>query len=451
MNISKMYIFKDCDKHGNYLYVIYDDYNVKVIKSKNRNRMNNAISTYMNMFSKQEKCDAHELINSGKVIISRSNELRKEIDSKKDSMDLFQVARGSYNLFGIMSLWFSLTSIFFNRVVSLGYSIDKPPIQSSLSSIMSFAFSVFLDRFESQQTGKKYNKYKLGAATFFAFSSIALIDSLNLPPIQTIPYYYETVNTNIDDTGDYSNLNDKEYHDKAVSVVFENLHNNPYISDDDYDILMKLDKFCAENPYIDCDLLLQRLLTIRHRSLSCVNPKYLGSYNRKPNIISTYIDKDIGTNYEEVLLHEAVHSIGSFDTRFLDEGMTSLIVSEYFTDGIVNNGYVAHVQVTKLFCDLIGSDTMLQAYSMENEDVVREKLLELFGNENYVNGFYELCQSVADSKSSEDYQTSFFNVLLTLDNIIPDRFDSSNYIENSILKNKGYLSEDYKKYVKNYN
>ena len=74
-----------------------------------------------------------------------------------------------------------------------------------------------------------------------------------LPPIETIPYYFELTHTDIEDTGDYEGLSVEEKHVKACETIFRNIKFNPYLEEDELETLYDLKSFVMENPYLDMD------------------------------------------------------------------------------------------------------------------------------------------------------------------------------------------------------
>lgn len=461
MKIEKIYIFKDLDKKSNYLYILYTNGKLKTIKNKDKNYMNHLASQYLEKLAKQKKCSKHELIKNKNVIVTNSNNLTiKDEISETKSIDMsFSYANNLSSLFIINNLY----SIINNRVINFScYRFSHLNFLINLStSLMFYWFNLFVN---GKSHSKLNNKTKLRLALLISTSLISIVEALNIPDISTIPYYKEIMDTDVDDLIDNEGLNELEYRDKAIKLVFDNLEDNPYLSDADYNILMKLEDYCEDNPYIDYNLLYHNLLTIRHRCLKNINPNnnIAGEYFINPNVIITYNTDLLASNmyisdnnhvmtYEEVMLHEAVHSSGGLSTTYLDEGMTSLIVSEYFSNGNINNGYGINVQITKLFCDLVGSDTMLKAFSLKDETIIKEKLIEVLGNEVYVDAFYKLCKNVTESKTIEEYSSRFYATLLTIDNITDGSFDADKYFDDIIYGNpKAYFSSDYKKYVKLY-
>ena len=153
--------------------------------------------------------------------------------------------------------------------------------------------------------------------------------------------------------------------------------------------IRRLYPYFQDNEYLDFLKVYRNLNTIDVFYLENQNLNIAADYDRENNEIHVYN----GNSLERRVPHEIIHSTGSFNINFLNEGMTSIIVSEYcYTQGNIGNAYIPEVYLTSIIIELVGKDTMLEAYSKENTDLVIEKLLE----NSDTNTVHQLLKSFAE-------------------------------------------------------
>lgn len=170
--------------------------------------------------------------------------------------------------------------------------------------------------------------------------------------------------------------------DAEVNLLMEAFGANPLLNDKDLEIALSLQKYLENNPYLDMESLYETFASVGIVRFIYENGNVSGDYSRNLNIVGIYdylaVDKE---DYCETLQHELVHSTGHLDNYMLDEGMTTLICSEYFSDFKITNAYCDHVLMTKVFCELITSDKMLEAYSKQDMTIIKTEMLKLNPNE----------------------------------------------------------------------
>ncbi len=139
--------------------------------------------------------------------------------------------------------------------------------------------------------------------------------------------------------------------------------------------------------------------------------KCVARYDSFNNIIYQYNNDGKEKSFEDYrsdLGHELVHATGNLESTFLNEGMTTIISSEYIDDfSLDRSGYYDHVLITRCLCEIIGADKMLEAYSQDNMDIIRDELLKLNSDIRYYEQFIEVMDNYQQALTSEDFDYMF--------------------------------------------
>lgn len=441
--IESIYLLLDEDKIK-YMYVIYHDFQIDKFRySKN---MDSIYHKMITEFQNQTKLTVAQLVENNKIIYKKySNKIHKKLTSQLIDANEYYHLNQLDKVVSLTSIHFSLLEFLCNHFITIDCFISKPFVPISFISMGLPLIHYFQIKFENKYKLTKFpQKHYLKAGAIIATSLMCAIDSMNLPSFETLPYYYEIKHTDIEDTDDFSNLGDEEYHAKAVDIIFNNLHNNPYLTEDDLNTLLELKQYCLENPYLDYSSLLQQMLTIRIKDRYSLGTS-MGSTSTNSDIIYCYPNcyQDVGRR--AIILHEGIHHTGSLNNKILDEGMTSIIEAEYFHDGEIKNGYQKEVIVTKLFCEIIGSDVMLEAYTTQNDDKINDALLRFYKSQKVVDCIYNYVEEFVNSDTKEEYINHYSNLCLFLVNEAPDEVKNVflNTLNNFGKKEKGYFSQEY--------
>ena len=111
----------------------------------------------------------------------------------------------------------------------------------------------------------------------------------------------------------------------------------------------------------------------------------VGVYFFPLHSINIYVDEK-NSNSGEILNHEIIHSmytnISNFAMpHFLCEGMTELLENEYFSETpfLEVNNYIYEVNFVKLLCELVGEDSVLEAYTTGNMEKIYNYLDNIYG------------------------------------------------------------------------
>lgn len=201
---------------------------------------------------------------------------------------------------------------------------------------------------------------------------------------------------------------------------------NPLINEEDLEIAITLKEYLEENPYIDHKELYETFATlgiIHSKNYSYENTAAV--YFPNDNIIETF-DMAYNSNleYEDVLEHELIHSTGRLENQLLNEGMASLLQAEYSNQHTINDSYYDHVIMTKIFCELITPEKMLEAYTKKDMQIIKDEMLKLNPNEAYYNNLIDAMQ-----KYSEEYQERYTNSLLNGSSVSEEDLPSYEFTE----------------------
>lgn len=167
--------------------------------------------------------------------------------------------------------------------------------------------------------------------------------------------------------------------DAATNLIMESFQLNPFFDERDIRVAQGLKQYIKENPYFDYERCYETFSSIQVIHVNEKNGNVAASSNSHEITIynnESYSDEE----YRLCLSHELVHQTGSLENRMLREGMTTLIVEEYLNDFQQSNGYYDQVLVTKIFCDLISPEKMMEAYSRNDMGIIETELLKLNPN-----------------------------------------------------------------------
>ena len=203
--------------------------------------------------------------------------------------------------------------------------------------------------------------------------------------------------------------------DAAVNLLMGAFELNPFIEEEDAKIATSLKQYFLDNPYLDyeriydCYLSFDIIDSSRKDDASVM--KRVARYDSFNNIIYQYNNDGKEKSFEDYrsdLGHELVHATGNLESTFLNEGMTTIISSEYIDDfSLDRSGYYDHVLITRCLCEIIGADKMLEAYSQDNMDIIRDELLKLNSDIRYYEQFIEVMDNYQQALTSEDFDYMF--------------------------------------------
>ena len=216
------------------------------------------------------------------------------------------------------------------------------------------------------------------------------------------------------------------------SLLLYSIFSNNHISEIDKKRIYDLMVLINDCKYIDNDK--------AYRDLSLLKIKYterrkdvpnntLARYLFPENIIEIY-DNNLDN---EVLFHEIIHCIFNNEKtnrlpKFIIEGVTELLDNEYFSEKpyLETTSYVYEVILTKLLCELVGSDNVMLTYSR--------------GDISYITNELEK----NSSKDIESINNLFNKIDVLFDDtkeIDKDLFDEIYSLLKEVYKNKEYKGD----------
>lgn len=146
----------------------------------------------------------------------------------------------------------------------------------------------------------------------------------------------------------YTN-NELSTHDKNVFYGF-------------YSIVEDIQSMDRERAYES----LSKVKVIRNKNVAMTSNSTLGDYSYGSEVINIYAESDPN---DRILVHEGIHCMFNNSKteslpRFFNEGMTELLSNEYFSEDpfLENNSYPIEVAYVKMLCEIVGTDTVLQAF-----------------------------------------------------------------------------------------
>lgn len=197
-----------------------------------------------------------------------------------------------------------------------------------------------------------------------------------------------------------------------------------------------LEGYMKANPYIDYYDVCARFFTVSIKNTLFWNGRTLASYDREMNRITNYnsMKKELEC-YKMNMFHEFVHMTGSLDNVLLNEGITSLICHEFYP-GVFEDGYNRNVVMCKIFCELIGANTMLKAYSNQDISIIENALYEIIPDQEFNQKFLCLLDDYAKYRRKDKIEESVLQE--KVDEIV---YYLQNYLDSSMV------SEEKKKII----
>ncbi len=199
--------------------------------------------------------------------------------------------------------------------------------------------------------------------------------------------------------------------DAATNILMEALDLNPLLEEEDREVASHLRQYLVENPYLDYEQLYDDFSSFwiidTNDTLGNIGARNFGDY-----IVVYDRDNISRKEYFEKMEHELVHYTGHLNCMMLNEGMTSLLTSEYMDNFQYTNGYYDEILMTKIFCELITPDKMLEAYSKEDMNIIKNEMLKLNPDEDKYQQFINLLNDYSEERepyAESDSSSSFFD------------------------------------------
>ena len=176
--------------------------------------------------------------------------------------------------------------------------------------------------------------------------------------------------------------------DNDRDLILTAVINNPNLTEYEKKTIYSLVDLIEDNPHIN-----KRTAYANLRDLDIINTtrsedideSTVGRYIGINNMIEIY-ENDIDKN---ILRHELIHSIFYNShtfilPRYLNEGVTELLVDEYFEDNpfVEDTSYPYEIAMVKILCEMVGFDVVLETYSTGDMSIIYNKLTEIMDKES---------------------------------------------------------------------
>lgn len=392
MKIVKVTVLKN-DNEIIDAIVEYDNYRV------NRCYKTNRVNDVLEDFCKQENKTIQELYAMNIIKdISCSQDKRKLINSSINAINNYSKKTKKEEIINLLNSAMTIILGLSHNNIIYGIYIKNlalvPLVSISTLLCDSFYKSGMYNMIDSHKLkAQKRKRMALRVwSTFLLSINLLTLFKEDISYTLNNSYNKKIISTDLNDLN-RENLSNYSLRYIQIEKIFSDLEQNPYLKVKDIEILMELKEYCNNNIYIDLDEFYDRLMTCRIFDYYSFNNTSSGHYEELSNKIRVFddIQEDENLDRRSVILHEGIHMLGDFSHTFLNEGMASLIEHEYYEDesyfGIDN--YFYERQCVRALCYLVGADTMLQAYTEKNQELLDYKLLEIYGTKEKVNQIYE--------------------------------------------------------------
>lgn len=180
---------------------------------------------------------------------------------------------------------------------------------------------------------------------------------------------------------------------KQIMQVFDNLSQTEVMQlarKLDPQIISGLENLCEQNPYIDLNLVAERISTIdvSYKKLSN-NFRGLAYQKQRLLFIGTYIE--LARNNPEIsqtLYHELLHVIMPTvdDCTFLEEGISSLWCQKYYGKHL--SAYDAQQKIIMLLEVVIGEEPFFEMKSTGSAEPIKKALKSLGYDDTFINQLF---------------------------------------------------------------
>ena len=233
-------------------------------------------------------------------------------------------------------------------------------------------------------------------------------------------------------------------------LLLYSIATNSNINQEEKEVFYNFYNFFNDNPYLNNKDVYERLKDLNlnksedednSKKIDGITYSIVANYNPYYNEI-TYYEKPS----EVIIGHEATHCIISTYNMPLSlvEGMAEIISHEYFLEEDEAfsdyNAYNRNTALTKALIEIVGKDTMLKAFSNDNINYIREKLIDQL-----------VKQDVSLSEATLDTDTFLKNIDMSFhDSIDKEELDNINIEDFYIYGNNLNKDLRFKKIVNDF-
>ncbi len=288
-------------------------------------------------------------------------------------------------------------------VSSISYSVFSFP-SLSVPVAISASLRAFRDNYSYQEdtSGKKIIKNiklftSMSILTMQISSLITGVFNLYIHP-ETFKYYKDFLEASFN-TSKIRLSHENPFHNKIQlfddddeknDIIMNGIENNPNLDSEDLSVAKSLINYIEDNPYFDYEKLYDNLssFSVIHAENYDNDTSASAYYIVHLNTISMLQDSYLSDEwYQKCLRHEIIHATGYLNNSILTEGMTAILEDEYgdnSNNSAIEDAYFDHRLITKVFCELITPDKMLEAFSKRDMSIIHDEMLKLYDDEkNY--------------------------------------------------------------------
>lgn len=243
-----------------------------------------------------------------------------------------------------------------------------------------------------------------------------------------------------DETGINTDDNENAY------VLYAVLKNSN-LEDWEKNLLYDFDSMLKDNPYINLSRsykALENLDIIYTTRPDEYKDTVYGVYNPDENTIRMFQNEE-QVNID-ILKHELIHSVFKYSYNslpdFFVEGTTEILANEYFSDFpfIETKTYPFEVEMVELLCDMVGSDTVLKAYTKGDMNIIILELAKTMGIKESHNFIIDIEDLFASFENGEKIDKAEFERIMKNAN----SFIANKYKDNSdqIVADKLFYTQE---------
>ena len=151
---------------------------------------------------------------------------------------------------------------------------------------------------------------------------------------------------------------------------------------------------------IDFDFACFKLNTfdIKYNEIESEYVPATGTWNHSTNDMTLYLtdDEEIDFSDNPVISHELLHLIsvdGSYFPKALEEGIDSLLISEYDS---FNDAYHKQRIITMMLCEIVDPDIIIESYLKKDFSIIEKELLKIDSDSNLLAILEESLDSYQD-------------------------------------------------------
>lgn len=181
----------------------------------------------------------------------------------------------------------------------------------------------------------------------------------------------------------------------SASEVYKCIDGNDNLDDNEKEIIYYISDFIEDYYYyLDTDLVENQLSKFDIKYKNTTEQSITGSWHpiTKNMKFYTFDSSDDLEKNQSVASHELLHllstSVLSGYSKFLYEGITSLINYEY-SQGQYCNLYYKQVLITQSLCEILGGKCVVKSYLQSDEDIIKDRLLKMDNDEDRVDRLFK--------------------------------------------------------------